>query len=160
MPAALVAQIVFLFAETPWAALSASYVLVGLLCYALFGLGEELFVRGILLESVRSHHGETVTLLITAGVFGLAHSLGSSIAGVPVGAIALQVAVTAMQGVLFYAVLRVTGTLLAPILLHGIGDYGRWLAGGDGEDHLTNADGIIETSSRCSRWRCWSASSG
>ncbi len=85
-----------------------------------------------------------MTLLVTALSFGLAHSLGSSLNGVPISTIAFQVVVTAMDGVLFYAALRVTGTLWAPIMLHGLGDYGRWLAAGDGQDHATGTDAAVQ----------------
>ncbi|MEN0021632.1 MAG: type II CAAX endopeptidase family protein [Microbacterium sp.] len=134
VPLAIVAQLVALVSDVHWSRLSAAYVAVGLLAYLLVGLGEELYFRGILLESVRARHGETVTLLVTALAFGVAHSFGSLMGGVPVGTIAFQVAVTTMDGVLFYAALRVTGTLWVPIVLHGLGDYARWLAapGDDG----------------------------
>lgn len=144
VPAALVVQIVLLFVEAPWASLTVPFVLVGLVCYLLVGVGEELFFRGILLESVRAHHGETVTLLVTALAFGAAHSFGSALNGIPPEVIAFQVSVTAMDGVILYAVLRVTGTLWVPILLHGFGDFGRWLASGDGLDHATGADGAVQ----------------
>lgn len=155
IPVAIVIQIVALVVQAPWATISVPYVVVGLLCYLLVGLGEELFTRGILLESVRAHHGETVALLVTALAFGVAHSLGSALNGIPVSTIAFQVAVTAMDGVQFYAALRATGTLWVPILLHGLGDYGRWLAAEDGEDHTSAAD---PSSSGCS-WCCRSPSS-
>lgn len=144
VPAGLCAQIAALFIQAPWASLSAAFVLVGLACYLLVGFGEELFFRGLLRASVRSHHGETVTLLVTSLAFGLAHSFGSALSGVPLGAIAFQVGVTAMDGALLYAVLRVTGTLWAPIALHGLGDFGRWVAAGDGADHTTGFDGPIQ----------------
>ena len=143
VPLAIAAQIVVLLIATPWAQLSAAYIFVGLLCYLLVGLGEELFFRGILLESVRAHHGETVTLLVTAITFGLAHTFGSALAGVPVGYIAFQVGVTAMEGVLFYAALRATGTLWAPIMLHGLGDWGRWLTAGN-DDSTATAAGVTQ----------------
>jgi membrane protease YdiL (CAAX protease family) len=120
-------------------------VFIGFACYLLVGLGEDLYFRGILLEAVRAHHGETVTLLVTALTFGIAHSFGSAIAGVPIGTIAFEVAVTSMDGVLFYAALRVTGTLWVPIVLHGLGDLGRWLVAGDGQDHTSAGDGITQT---------------
>ena len=50
-----------------------------------------------------------------------------------------------MGGVLVSAVLRVTGTLWAPIALHALGDYGRWLVAGDGQDHTTGTDAVVET---------------
>lgn len=144
VPIAVVVQIVLLVVQAPLATLTAPYVLVGLVSYLLVGLGEELFFRGILLQSVQARHGETVTLLITALSFGLAHSIGSAVHGIPAGAIAFQVAVTAVDGVVFYAILRVTGTLWAPIVLHGLGDYGRWLSAGDGQDHTSAGDAAVQ----------------
>ncbi len=144
VPLAIAAQIVALLIATPWTQLSAAYILVGLICYLLVGLGEELFLRGILLESVRAHHGETVTLLVTAITFGLAHTFGSALAGVPVGIIAFQAGVTAMEGVLFYAALRATGTLWVPIMVHGLGDWGRWLTAGN-DDSTAAAAGVTQT---------------
>lgn len=144
VPIAIVAQIVLLVLQAPLATLTAPYVLVGLASYLLVGLGEELFFRGLLLQAVRAHHGETATLLVTALAFGLAHSFGSALHGIPVAVIAFQVAVTAVDGVLFYAVLRVTGSLWAPILLHGLGDYGRWLSNGDGQDHVGSGDATVQ----------------
>ncbi|UOE43572.1 CPBP family intramembrane glutamic endopeptidase [Agromyces larvae] len=140
VPLVLALQVVVMLVDAPWASLSAAYIFVGLIAYLLVGLGEELFFRGILLQSVRSHHGETVTLLVTAFVFGLGHSVNSAFLGVPVSGIAFQVIVTAAAGVLYYAAFRVTGTLWVPIVLHGLGDYGRWLLGGDGQDHTTPGD--------------------
>ncbi|WP_144877191.1 CPBP family intramembrane glutamic endopeptidase [Microbacterium sp. 1.5R] len=128
VPVVVAVQIAALVGEVHWPLLSVAYVAVGVLAYLLVGLGEELFFRGILLESVRAHHGETVVLLTTALGFGLAHSVGSLMGGVPISTIAFQVGVTSMEGVLFYAALRVTGTLWAPITLHGLGDLARWLA--------------------------------
>ncbi|MDT0143218.1 type II CAAX endopeptidase family protein [Microbacterium sp. PRC9] len=143
VPLAIAAQIVVLLIATPWAQLSAAYIFVGLLCYLLVGLGEELFFRGILLESVRAHHGETVTLLVTAIAFGVAHAFGSSLAGVPLGTIAFQVGVTAMEGVLFYAALRAAGTLWVPIVLHGLGDWGRWLTA-ENDDSTATPAGVTQ----------------
>lgn len=134
VPVVIALQPLALVIGAEWSRITVAYAAVGALVYLAVGLGEELYFRGILLESVRARHGETVTLLVTALAFGLAHSVGSLLAGVPVAMIAFQVAVTTMDGVLFYAALRVTGTLWVPIVLHGLSDYARWLAapGDDG----------------------------
>jgi Predicted protease of the Abi (CAAX) family len=144
VPVAIAAQIVLLLISTPWPTLSGSSIGVGLLCYLLVGLGEELYFRGILLVAARGHHGETVTLLVTAFTFGFAHTLGAALHGLPAGAIAFEVAVTAMLGVVLYAARRATGTLWVPILLHALGDYARWLSSGDGQDHIGGADASVQ----------------
>ncbi len=38
-----------------------------------------------------------------------------------------------------------TGTLWAPIERHALGDYGRRLKAGDGQDHTTGTDAVVET---------------
>ncbi|WP_449407898.1 CPBP family intramembrane glutamic endopeptidase [Microbacterium maritypicum] len=134
VPVVIALQPLALMIGADWSRLTLAYVAVGAIVYLAVGLGEELYFRGILLESVRARHGETATLLVTALAFGVAHSVGSLLAGVPLATIGFQVAVTAMDGVLFYAALRVAGTLWVPIVLHGLSDYARWLAapGDDG----------------------------
>lgn len=134
VPAAIALQPLALVLDVHWSRLTVAFVLVGAIVYLIVGLGEEFFFRGILLESVRARHGETVTLLVTALAFGFAHSFGSLLSGVPLATIAFQVAVTTMDGVLLYAALRVTGTLWVPIVLHALSDYARWLVapGDDG----------------------------
>lgn len=102
-------------------------VLVGTL---LVGVGEELYFRGILRASIEGRHGQAVTLLVTSVAFGLAHSVGSLIGGVPVSFIAFQVAVTAAAGAVLYGVLRATGRLWVAMLLHGLNDAGLYLNSG------------------------------
>lgn len=105
-------------------------VVVVVLATVLVGVGEELFLRGILLESLRARHGELVTLLGTSAVFGLAHVVGSVWAGVPPGAILFQVTFLTMNGSLLYWVRRVTGRLWAAMAVHALTDCLLYLSSG------------------------------
>ncbi|MFC9561199.1 CPBP family intramembrane glutamic endopeptidase [Agromyces sp. NPDC056965] len=114
----------------PWGERSGWFVLLLLVGCAMIGLGEELFYRGILRVSLRSHHGELVALLVTSLLFGLSHSLGSMLHGVPAGTIAFQVGATAVDGALYYAAFRATGTLWVPIAVHALTDFSLYAQAG------------------------------
>ena len=131
IPVLLLIEIVTIFAQVPWSARSVTLVVVVLAGTALVGLGEELYFRGILRVSVREHHGEFVTLVVTSVLFALAHSFGSFLNGVPVGAMAFQVTVLALDGAILYGILRATGRLWVAIVLHGLNDAALYLASGD-----------------------------
>lgn len=96
----------------------------------LVGLGEELYFRGILRASLRAHHGETLTLLVTSLFFGLAHSVAALAGGVPISIVAFMVATTGFTAVLYYAAFRATGRLWVPILLHALDDFALELTDG------------------------------
>lgn len=145
VPLALFVQGILMLFDVPWSERAAVFVIVLALGTFLIGLGEEMFFRGILRTSLDSRHGETVTLLVTAALFGLAHSFGSLVHGLPIGFIALQVAATAMDGVLFFAALKATGTLWVPIALHALGDFARYASSGETDaaaGHDPNASAV------------------
>lgn len=109
IPLLMLAQSAIMLTLTPWRNWDILGIALVALVTAMVGLGEELYFRGILRSSLRAHHGETLTLLVTALLFGAAHSFGSAIHGEPAGAIAFQVGVTMLDGALFYAAFRATG---------------------------------------------------
>ena len=140
IPVVLLLQTVLLLLAVPWAERPLSMVLVYLVGCLLIGIGEETYFRGIIQVSVRGHHGELTALLITSIAFGLAHTVGYLLNGVPLPATALAVAFLAMDGALFYGALRATGTLWVPIVLHGLGDFARFLQ--DGGDDGSSTPGF------------------
>ncbi|WP_127792583.1 CPBP family intramembrane glutamic endopeptidase [Agromyces sp. LHK192] len=146
IPALLLVSPVVGLVQTPWADRSASLVLVVAVGCLLVGLGEEFFYRGILRVSLRARHGELVTLLATSLLFGLSHSLGSLLNGAPVGMILFQVAVTSMDGALYYAVFRVTGRLWVPIVLHALTDFSLYVQSGGGAAAGGHADIDVDPS--------------
>ena len=125
----------------PWGDRAVSFLLIVALGTLLVGLGEELVVRGILLVSVRERHGELVTMLITAGVFALAHVYSSIWHGLAPAAIAFQVSVLALSGITYYWVRRVTGRLWAVVLVHAFTDFVLYVGSeaGNPADALTSS---------------------
>ena len=131
IPALFALQVAVGLATAPWGATAASTVLVILAGTLLVGIGEELYLRGILRVAVLENHGETAALLITSIVFGLAHTVKLVLAGLPPEAFAFQIVFLAMDGALFYGALRATGTLWVPIALHALNDFQLYLKDGD-----------------------------
>ena len=130
VPVLLLVVPVLSLASTPWGERSAAYVVVAAVGCVLIGFSEELFFRGILVASIREHHGETLALIVSALLFGLAHSVGSALHSVPVAYIAFQVFGTAFDGALYYIALRATGRLWVPIALHALTDFGLYAQSG------------------------------
>ena len=131
IPVLLLVHIATIFAQVPWGDRSGTLIVVVLAGTAMVGFGEELYFRGILRATIRAHHGEFVTLLVTSLLFGLAHSLSSLLAGLPPTFVAFQVAATALDGAVLYGVFRATGRLWAAILLHGLNDAALYLVSAD-----------------------------
>ncbi|QHF24404.1 CPBP family intramembrane metalloprotease [Rathayibacter sp. VKM Ac-2804] len=146
IPVVLVVQTVLLLLAVPWAERELPMVLVFLVGCLLIGAGEELYFRGLFRVAVLGHHGELAALLITSIAFGLAHTAGYLLNGVPLPATALAVAFLAMDGAIFYGALRATGTLWVPIVLHGLGDFARFLQqGGDDQSATPGLGGDTTT---------------
>lgn len=150
IPVGLAVQTILILVAVPWADRAVSLVVVFLVGSLLVGIGEELYFRGIFRTAVLGHHGELAALLLTSLAFGLAHTVKFITEGLPVAATALDVAFLAMNGALFYGALRATGTLWVPVVLHGLGDFGRFMQQGGEEDTSAQtfgsnaADAIME----------------
>ena len=139
-------------ADVPWADVALGLVAVVALGTLLVGLGEELLIRGVLLTAVRRRHGELVTLLVTAGVFALAHLPGSITAGAPPAVLAIQVGGLAVVGAGYYWIRRVTGRLWVAALVHAFTDWVLYLGSGADvpatsvpQEHTSSSDPFIAT---------------
>ncbi|MFS0894669.1 CPBP family intramembrane glutamic endopeptidase [Microbacterium sp. 179-I 3D3 NHS] len=128
----LINPVLGLFA-TPWGDRPMVFVLTAALGCLMIGFAEELYYRGILRVSIRAHHGEFLTVLLTSLLFGVSHSFGSLTHGVPLPVVAFQVAVTSMNGVMFYAAFLATGRLWVPMLLHALTDFSLYVQSGDSD---------------------------
>ncbi len=110
----------------------------------LVGLGEELMFRGITLEAVRRVGGTTErkAALWTALIFGGVHL--SNVFTEGPGAF-LQVVVASASGLLLYVALRVSGTLIVPIILHAGWDFSLFSGnlGVDPEPYLFSPVSIV-----------------
>lgn len=116
----------------PWPERAPVLVLSLAIGTVMVGIGEELVVRGILRTSIRAHHGELVTAVSTSLLFGLAHTVGDVVHGIPIAIIAFQVAFLSMNGLLYYAAFRATGTLIVPIVLHALTDFSLYVQASGG----------------------------
>jgi len=113
-----------------WSAWSARTVLLIVIGTLMVGLGEELYLRGVLLSAARARHGELVTLLVTSVAFGAAHIVGSLWSGLSPAFILFQVSALTLSGAAYYWVRRVSGRLWVAVLVHAFADCVLYLASG------------------------------
>lgn len=110
------------FATIDYGAVGVDVVLTWLLTGLLIGLTEEVLTRGLVVTLMRkAGYREIVVAVISATLFSLLHA-GNLLSGQPLLTTAIQVLYTFAFGILMYLALRVTGTLIAPILLHASTD--------------------------------------
>lgn len=89
----------------------------------LVGLTEELTFRGILLVDGRSAFGsERTAFLVSSALFGLFH-LPNVVLGQELNKVIGQVVLTAVIGSAFYALRRVSGSIIPCIALHAVYDW-------------------------------------
>jgi len=93
------------------------------------GLEEELWTRGLILESLR-WRGTTAAVVLSSLWFGLLHSL-NLLSGQPVSATVAQMGFAAAFGLAVGAVRVRVGTLWLPIALHALYDLGILLQGNE-----------------------------
>lgn len=130
-PALLAVQSIACLLILPWGEHSLLFVLVSLIAVILVAVNEEFFFRGIFRFTVEQHYGQTVTLILTSLLFGLAHAFASIAHGLPIGFIAFQVATTAFVGATYYASFVATGRLWVPITFHFITDFSLRIGSGE-----------------------------
>ncbi len=98
------------------------YFLTWMLAGLLIGFAEETLTRGYVVRIMReAGHREIAVALVSAGVFALLHAT-NLLSGQPLIATAIQLIYTFFFGIMMYLALRVTRTLIAPILLHASTD--------------------------------------
>ena len=88
----------------------------------LVGFNEELTSRGLLLVGLRGSTREVWVALVSSLLFGLMHGINIFL-GQSVGETIPQIGNAFLQGLTFYILRRVTGSLLWAMLLHGAWDF-------------------------------------
>lgn len=110
------------FATVDYGSARIDYVLVWLLTGLFIGFAEEMLTRGYVVRIMRrAGHTERTAALVSAALFALLHA-GNLLSGQALGPTLLQLVYTFFFGICMYLALRVTGTILAPILLHASTD--------------------------------------
>lgn len=110
------------FATIDYGAAGLEYVMTWLLAGLFIGFAEEVIARGYVVRIMRSAgQPEIVVALVSAALFALMHAT-NLLGGQAIVPTLLQLVYTFFFGILMYLALRVTGTLIAPILLHASTD--------------------------------------
>ncbi len=90
------------------------------------GFGEEMITRGSLIVGLRSRVREGKVWLISSLLFSALH-LPNVLFGFPLWAMPVQVLLTFIMGSGFYAIRRMSGTLILSMILHGLWDSALFL---------------------------------
>lgn len=117
------------FASIDYSAAGFDWVAAWLLAGLVIGFSEELLTRGYVVRIMRSSgHSEVAVGLVSAALFALLHGSNLFI-GQALGPTLLQMVYTFFFGFCMYLALRVTRTIVAPILLHASTDPSIFMQG-------------------------------
>ncbi len=117
------------FASIDYSATGFDWVAAWLLAGLVIGFSEELLTRGYVVRIMRSSgRSEIAVGLVSAALFALLHA-SNLFVGQPLLPTLLQILYTFFFGFCMYLALRVTRTILAPILLHASTDPSIFMQG-------------------------------
>lgn len=133
LPIAMILVIIGSYATTQVDNLSTQLLIWCLLGGLGVGFGEEMITRGSMIVGLRSKLTEGKVWLISTLLFSALH-IPNVIFGLPLSQMPGQLILTFIMGSAFYAMRRVSGTLLLPIILHGLWDSAVFLPQATGSD--------------------------
>ncbi|WP_228497539.1 MULTISPECIES: CPBP family intramembrane glutamic endopeptidase [unclassified Frigoribacterium] len=117
------------FASIDYDAAGFDWVAAWLLAGLVIGFSEEVLTRGYVVRIMRSAgRSEIAVGLVSAALFSLLHAT-NLFTGQPFISTMLQMLYTFFFGLCMYLALRVTGTIIAPILLHASTDPSIFMQG-------------------------------
>jgi len=109
--------------STNWSNIAASHLMLLVVAGILVGFNEEALCRGIVVLGIREGgRSEAFVLVLSSLLFGMIH-LPNALIGLPLGGAAIQVVFAAMMGAGFYVIRRTSGSLLVPMVIHGLWDF-------------------------------------
>ena len=115
-------------------------VAVSLFSGLFIGFAEEVLTRGIAVKMLRdAGRSEYAVMLLSSLLFALLHTV-NLLSGLSASTVAVTVFYTFAYGIVMYLTLRVTGSLVWPIVLHALFDPTQFLALG-GIDTSTSESG-------------------
>ena len=139
----VIVPVIIRLVATDWGSLSTAVVFSALFMGLCVGFTEELLTRGIAVNLLRkAGHGERTVFVLSSLIFALLHS-SNVISGQPPLTVAVTVVYTFGFGAMMYLALRVTGSLIWPMLLHAATDPTTALATG-GIDVATSSSGSAQ----------------
>jgi membrane protease YdiL (CAAX protease family) len=126
LPAAMAAIILNNFMGVPLNKLSGELLLWSSLGAVGVGFGEEMITRGSMVVGLRSRFTEGKVWLFSTLLFSALH-VPNVIFGLPLWQMPIQVLLTFIMGSGFYVIRRMSGTLILPMVLHGLWDSSLFL---------------------------------
>ncbi len=139
-PLLIAAAIVAHLGGTDWSAWTTGEIVLLAILGVCIGVAEELATRGLAVKMLRdAGHGERFVAVVSSLLFALMH-MANLISGMAIATVAATIAYTFCFGLCMYLAMRVTGTIWAAIVLHGLTDPSTFLATG-GLDEAVNNDG-------------------
>jgi membrane protease YdiL (CAAX protease family) len=136
VPALLVVGIGVSLVTADYSTLPSGFVPVLLVGALLVGFNEEIVFRGLAIVGFRGDQPEWRVWLFSSLAFGLLHG-ANLVLGQPLGLTVSQVGIAFIAGSVFYTIRRVTGTIVAPMLIHGLWDFSTFVH--QGADLTANA---------------------
>jgi membrane protease YdiL (CAAX protease family) len=97
------------------------------------GLGEEMITRGSMVVALRTQFSEGKVWLFSTLLFSALH-IPNVFFGVPFTSMLIQLVLTFIMGSALYVIRRLSGTLLLPMLLHGLWDTSLFLNQASGSE--------------------------
>ncbi|NYD66307.1 CPBP family intramembrane glutamic endopeptidase [Agromyces atrinae] len=139
----LVIPIILRAAGTDWSKYTVAVILTTLAFGLCVGFAEELVTRGLAVNILRrGGYSERVVMVISSLLFALMHSINALNGQAPL-TVVITVLYTFGFGTMMYLVMRVTGSIIWPMLLHAATDPTTFLATG-GIDTTTASAGSAE----------------
>jgi membrane protease YdiL (CAAX protease family) len=127
------------FTATSWSSYSVTLVLAMLFTGLCIGFAEELITRGVAVNLLRrGGHTERVAMVVSSALFALMHSVNIFTGQSPL-AVGVTVVYTFGFGAMMYLAMRLTGSIIVPILLHASTDPSTFLATGAIDAHGATA---------------------
>ena len=126
LPAVMAAIILNNFFGLPSGRLSTELLLWSSLGAVGVGFGEEMITRGSMIVGLRSRFSEGRVWLISTLLFSALH-VPNVMFGLPISQMPIQVLLTFIMGSGFYVIRRMSGTLILPMVLHGLWDSSLFL---------------------------------
>lgn len=138
-PALVALAIVLRLAGVDYGSFSFAVILATFAAGIFVGFAEELLTRGIVVDLLRKHgYGEWVVMLLSTLVFALLHS-ANLLSGFSLETVLLTIGFAFGFGICMYLTLRVTGTLIVPMVLHALYDPTVILATGGVDESSASA---------------------
>lgn len=129
-PAIVLIPVLLRLFGTDYSQYSGGVIAVTFLVGIFIGLSEELLTRGLAVTLLRKHgYNEWVVAVLSSLIFAVLHS-SNLLSGQPIVTVLATMGYTFAFGIMMYLTLRVTGSLIWPILLHAITDPTTFLATG------------------------------